>query len=214
MTALSMPGHLLYATRMANYLYKTYSPTHDPTTYKSELLVGIVLSKLSIQGDIFPYRSDSFCGMLIIDEDETTIVVNSNHERSKRFFTIAHELGHFFLHRSLQSHFYDQYDNLISDEIKEMEQQANAFAAELMVPRDVLAFMLDRRYNFHRMALSIGASYASLRWRLIHFLQDNERYNYRTAITVVDDFIACSESRSARASILFRELNSHQRRVY
>ena len=82
---------------------------------------------------------DSVSGMLVIKDSHTTIGLNENHHPNRQRFTLAHELGHFLLHRSVSNIFIDAStiffrDGTSSDGSKTQEIDANAFAAELLMP--------------------------------------------------------------------------------
>lgn len=78
------------------------------------------------------------------------IFVNSDKPKKRRYFTIAHELGHFFLHSEIikeEKIIIDNEDSLDSskvlfriDEAKstQIEKEANNFAASLIMPRDLV----------------------------------------------------------------------------
>lgn len=76
-------------------------------------------------------------GMLFRDGGTVLIGVNSAHSSTRQRFTIAHELGHWSLHKgnmiidTLQVNFRDKTSSLATDR-KEIE--ANAFAADLLMP--------------------------------------------------------------------------------
>lgn len=82
-------------------------------------------------------------GMLYRVPGKCIIGVNSFHPYSRQRFTVAHELGHLKLHdpkklfldRSVQVHMRDERSGLGTE--KE-EIEANAFAAELLMPRDLI----------------------------------------------------------------------------
>lgn len=63
------------------------------------------------------------------------ILVNADDSVEKKIFTIAHELGHFFLHCNDKQNFYERYhkDN-DNPEMKMAEDQADYFAANLLLP--------------------------------------------------------------------------------
>ncbi len=66
------------------------------------------------------------------------IGVNKHHPRSRRRFTIAHELGHMFLHKQ-DTVSYDEASILlrlghVADTVDSKEIEANIFAAELLMP--------------------------------------------------------------------------------
>jgi Zn-dependent peptidase ImmA (M78 family) len=86
---------------------------------------------------------DNVSGMLVIKDERSVIVVNANHHQNRRRFTIAHELGHYFLHRSFSNVFFDESLLFFRDEkstqgTKFQEIEANTFAAELLMPEQIL----------------------------------------------------------------------------
>jgi Zn-dependent peptidase ImmA (M78 family) len=76
-------------------------------------------------------------GMLFRDAERTVIGVNASHARTRQRFTIAHEIGHLLLHerRSMfvDTHIYRR-DEVSSMGTESEEREANAFAAELLMP--------------------------------------------------------------------------------
>ncbi|MGG4172743.1 ImmA/IrrE family metallo-endopeptidase [Bacillus safensis] len=65
--------------------------------------------------------------------DTYLIHINSNYEWGK--FGIAHELGHFFLHKDLNSF---KLRNCSIELENKLEDQANLFAAELLLPDNLI----------------------------------------------------------------------------
>lgn len=79
-----------------------------------------------------------------IDIRGSRIVVNKNDPTNRQSFTIAHELGHYILHKQLIEADPEVYSvlyrkNNISDKGNPIEQEANCFAANLLVPLNILA---------------------------------------------------------------------------
>lgn len=81
-------------------------------------------------------------GMLVRQDDSIVIGVNQDHPESRQRFTIAHELGHLILHRgrplvvdSVRVNLRDSRSSMATD-LEEIE--ANSFAAELLMPRDLV----------------------------------------------------------------------------
>lgn len=76
------------------------------------------------------------------------IGVNSSHPETRQRFTIAHELGHILLHEDEEFHvdetssirFRDEESSLAT---KDEEIEANQFAAELLMPEDLLLDEID-----------------------------------------------------------------------
>jgi Zn-dependent peptidase ImmA (M78 family) len=72
-----------------------------------------------------------------------SIYVNQKHPRNRRRFTIAHEIGHFVLHRDLIG------DGIVDDALYRsslsdvIEAQANKFASQLLMPEFLLERAID-----------------------------------------------------------------------
>lgn len=109
---------------------------------KAEAL-GINVSPLDVQALTKALGIDFLCvpmeddvsGSLTMRPDKLGWVmkVNSLHHPNRQRFTIAHELGHYFKHRSKQVEFIDQNFFRNSDS-NWMEAEANGFAGELLMP--------------------------------------------------------------------------------
>ncbi|WP_315797902.1 ImmA/IrrE family metallo-endopeptidase [Bradyrhizobium sp. SZCCHNRI3043] len=73
-----------------------------------------------------------------LDLGGSTIFVNKDEPARRQTFTIAHELGHALLHRDLFLKHPEEYKVLLRAPIglerDPLEQEANAFAAHLLVP--------------------------------------------------------------------------------
>lgn len=94
---------------------------------------------------------DTVSGVLVIRDGVATIGVNSSHADTRRRFTIAHELGHYLLHKQLSHVFVDAVyfrDQESSDGTMLHEIEANAFAAELLMPESILR----ERFGYHPIA--------------------------------------------------------------
>jgi Zn-dependent peptidase ImmA (M78 family) len=93
-----------------------------------------------------PYEGDELSGFLYRNRKAAVIGVNARHHPNRQRFTIAHELGHFLLHRES---FYEEVhvdraikvmlrSDLSSQGVNIEEIEANAFAAELLLPAEFL----------------------------------------------------------------------------
>src|SRR5690554_6662521 len=71
--------------------------------YRCDLILSNIIFNENIRVESFSFKNEDICGMLIIDQYEKTIVYNKNQSNERRNFTIAHELGHYFLHRDKHS---------------------------------------------------------------------------------------------------------------
>lgn len=91
-----------------------------------------------------PFDGD-ISGMLFRDQDgkHAVIGVNAKHSSHRQRFTVAHELGHYLLHRgrpmivdkTVRVNRRDQTSSMATDR---EEIEANAFAAELLMPRKLV----------------------------------------------------------------------------
>jgi Zn-dependent peptidase ImmA (M78 family) len=113
--------------------YKIARPPIDPEAIAKDLGVDVVYAEFN--KDI----SDQISGY--IDPAACQIVVNKAISASRKIYTIAHELGHYILHRDYaNSQDYqvllrrNQYEGVKPPE----EQEADAFAANLLVPMKFL----------------------------------------------------------------------------
>ena len=78
-------------------------------------------------------------GLLYRDEERKVIGVNSRHAPVRQRFTIAHEIGHLLMHEG-RPVFIDRLVrvNARDGSTSQEEVEANAFAAELLMPRILL----------------------------------------------------------------------------
>lgn len=76
---------------------------------------------------------DALSGYLQQEGGVWVIGVNAFHHPKRQRFTIAHELGHFFLHASKQATFVDR-TLFRNEDSNPMEWEANGFAGELLMP--------------------------------------------------------------------------------
>src|SRR5690625_4011290 len=126
--------------------------------------------------------------MLIIDELEKTIVYNSRQPRSRRNFTIAHELGHYFLHSEFRTHFADRSRDLLDETESILEMQANAFASQIILPKEILFLMIYHKYSFFRISKIGKVSYEALYWIIVNHLIEELNISRNDAILIVDDY--------------------------
>ena len=86
-------------------------------------------------------------GFLVAKEGRSTVVLNKNHPPNRKRFTLAHEIGHYVLHKELDEVFLDA--NLTyfrskdySGADSQIEREANCFAAELLMPKRIIAKLI------------------------------------------------------------------------
>lgn len=99
---------------------------------------------------IRPYDwGDDVSGVLVIDQGKGTIGYDPTESSVRQRFTIAHELGHFILHGTKDELFVDKEFKVMfrnqrssTGELKR-EQEANAFAASILMPVDLLVTEIE-----------------------------------------------------------------------
>lgn len=96
--------------------------------------------------DVIGYDlGEDVSGTLVIENGKGFIGYNPSHSKKRQRFTIAHELGHYLLHYTENHLFVDKdflvkYRRQTSYTNKELfqEQEANAFSAALLMPKDFI----------------------------------------------------------------------------
>ena len=97
---------------------------------------------------------DSCEGMLVRNPKDTAewgIFYNGKASPERRRFTIAHELGHFVLHRGQRQSFNCDKESVYSgiDTIRVIEREADDFASNLLMPGDLLRdWIATQRIDF------------------------------------------------------------------
>jgi Zn-dependent peptidase ImmA (M78 family) len=96
-----------------------------------------------------PFKEE-LSGVLVKDNDRVVIGVNSTHPYSRQRFTIAHEIGHLVLQHKGElfvDHVVMRRDSRSGQAIDKQEIEANQFAAELLMPEDLVLQSAKRSYE-------------------------------------------------------------------
>jgi Zn-dependent peptidase ImmA (M78 family) len=102
-----------------------------------------IAKELGATINYLPFDGDGdLAGMLVRTEGKTIIGVNALHHMNRQRFTIAHECGHLVLHKD-EVHIDRKFsvkrrDQISSLAIDPQEIEANRFAAELLMPFDMI----------------------------------------------------------------------------
>lgn len=127
---------------------------------------------------VFKELEDKISGMLVQNGAETVIGVNSRHHENRQRFTLAHELAHHHLHASNPTVYVDGMMVHFRGEEPHgsapIEIEANAFAAELLMPESFLrndlggqAFDMFDEQAVRRLAQKYQVSVQALTIRLV-----------------------------------------------
>jgi len=113
---------------------------------------------LKIVSDIgFTIEDDSSVHDASIDPSRMVISVNPDDPPERKFYSVAHELGHWFLHDRTVA--YDRNTSNAHHNCSDEERAANLFAAELLMPYiEVKNDMVYKRYNPKDIARKYGVS--------------------------------------------------------
>ena len=98
----------------------------------------------------------------LIPQEKTILVKNDNAPITRKLFSIAHEIGHFVLHKHDKERYRMNINNLnkLDDDEMKDEQEANAFAAELLMPYNETKEMLLKGYDIQDIMNYFNVSYA------------------------------------------------------
>ena len=94
------------------------------------------------------------------------VVLNPTHDGGRINNTIAHELAHLILkHKAAQAFFTSDGLLMMKHYDKAQEEEADCFAAALLVPREALLTLIGRGMNDGALATYFGVSLELLRMR-------------------------------------------------
>lgn len=93
------------------------------------------------------------------------IGVNAYHHPNRQRFTVAHEIGHFLLHKPSEKHVDITFARR-SGRKNIMENEADAFAASLLMPEDEMRVLIaGGETSLERLAAHFGVSAMAAKYR-------------------------------------------------
>ncbi|PRH09170.1 hypothetical protein C6T60_05935 [Burkholderia multivorans] len=125
-----------------------------------------------------PFDDDAFEGMLARNPDDQEvwgIAYNGKTRPERQRFTIAHELGHFILHRGQKQSFHCDKQSVHTGiaTLRDIERDADDFASNLLMPGDLLRdWISNQRIDLHvlsAIAKRFQVSFEALCIRFIKF---------------------------------------------
>ncbi|MEP8628274.1 ImmA/IrrE family metallo-endopeptidase [Enterobacter mori] len=125
------------------------------------LKLGIVLNRTIMDSDISGKLEKNKSGVWEIS-------VNALHHPRRQRFTLAHELGHYFLHRN-QSNIFTDKSLYRGKEMNSMEYEANNFAGAILMPKDELVSFLQKSNDIDCIAdhFNVSALAAKIRVEMV-----------------------------------------------
>lgn len=103
----------------------------------------------------YPLGENADLGFTIKKDNDIVIFTNTCSRLSREIFTLAHEIGHVILHLEDYISFIDDNVTINGRSIDEKEQEANYFAACLLMPADDVSRFIDLEIqDFNEKGLS------------------------------------------------------------
>ncbi len=100
------------------------------------------------------------------------IIVNKNNPEVRKRFTIAHELGHYFLHKDMLKNDDIHVDTLyrtmteVDKETKEKEKEVDYFAGALLMNKIAVKRLIENGYELEELAEIFDVSVSAMTVRL------------------------------------------------
>jgi len=91
----------------------------------------------------YPLGENADLGFAMKKDKDIIIFTNSSSRLSREIFTLAHEIGHAVLHMDKMNSFIDNGLTLSDHNTDEREQEANYFAACLLMPEESVEKFMD-----------------------------------------------------------------------
>lgn len=91
----------------------------------------------------YPLGDNADLGFAVKKDNDIIIFTNSCSRLSREIFTLAHEIGHVILHLNDESSFIDDSITINGRSTDKKEQEANYFAACLLMPTDDVGRFID-----------------------------------------------------------------------
>src|SRR5439155_5185179 len=120
------------------------------------------------------FSDDNLVGMIARRGQDVTMLVNYSDPPFRKRFTIAHELGHHFLHLIQDGEYVDKEANLFRQQsgdeheitpTRRQEIQANLFAASLLMPEDEVRKYWEERRSIEELAKIFHVSVEAMGYR-------------------------------------------------
>jgi Zn-dependent peptidase ImmA (M78 family) len=107
------------------------------TSIKPPINVTGILKKYGLELKVGDFKDPEIVGAY--DKSTKTIFIDGNQPYTRRAFTIAHEFGHYMLHKDKDSEFFYRMDTFnIEKQNGSEEAEANIFAASLLMPEPIV----------------------------------------------------------------------------
>lgn len=137
---MALHSHHYFEDKAEQLLQELKINTLPVDVYDVARKLGIEIMELS--------EPEWFSGLLLTIEDGYYIIVNKIMTPEKKRFTIAHELGHYALHKN-------EVCYMDNDAQEHLQRQANIFAAALIMPKTKVRAESDKWFKNHKFLAKI-----------------------------------------------------------
>jgi len=103
------------------------------------------------------------------DRGSMTVFLSKTDPFDKQNFTLAHEIGHLELHKDLATNIFTMHQLskiLLDGNNDPQEEQANQFAASLLIPKQLLQPLWKASKDIEQLALIFGVPQIVMQYRL------------------------------------------------
>jgi len=135
----------------------------------------ILANREGIKVNNAKFSDDNLVGMIVKRGDDVSMLVNYSDPPFRKRFTIAHELGHHFLHLMKDGEYVDKEANLFRQQdgddhvmtpSRRQEIQANMFASSLLMPEDEVRRYWAERGSIENLAKIFNVSNEAMGYRI------------------------------------------------
>ncbi|MBT3418802.1 MAG: ImmA/IrrE family metallo-endopeptidase [Candidatus Magasanikbacteria bacterium] len=155
-------------------------PEHVRSLFEGQFPVPVV--DIATALDIKMYTTDdlspSQSGVIVKEQEDYTIVVNETHSPERIRFTVAHEIGHFLMHKDIldeqrsfisdikqpaflhdaEGAMHRAHDHRLPSKDRTLELEANKFAADLLMPKEQFTKVWDVSNTIDEVAAFFNVS--------------------------------------------------------
>ncbi len=99
------------------------------------------------------------------ERSSKTVFISKSAPYVRQAFTIAHELGHYFLHSNKKIEIFYGH-SLFAHENNRQEQEAHCFAASLLMPKNIILKYMQAIQNIGHLACRFNVNHTLMLFRL------------------------------------------------
>lgn len=104
-----------------------------------------------------------------LDRDSRTVYLSQSDPVPEQNFTLAHEIGHYQLHTNVKTNIFTMHQLsgiMLRTNQDEQEEQANQFAASLLIPKKLVQPLWKVSKDIDQLALIFGVPPIVMQYRL------------------------------------------------